>query len=610
MNKFLLIILVFVISLFAQDNLEIKTGYYITKDDLTLSKIKQIQEFTPSLGDNFGVINKNCWLKLEIKNNTNKIQIRVFKFRFPYMDNITVYKDDDSQEKYGRTNNYNKHIKSIDNNIFKVNMGASQNQVIYIKIFSSFTIKTFLENYSEEEYINNIFFQKMLFYFCYGILFSLILYNFFVWYTIKIKVFLYYVLFHFIFLLGIISWTGFGFEFIWPDFPIFNYYSFGIIGNLVYGFQVLFIITYLNSEAYLPKLTSFLRWIAYLFFFFSVTSIFIQLTMLYEILSIISAFLLLYIICYLLFVKKLRLAFYILISELIILSGNFFMVLSDMGLTKGSFFMDYFFVWGACVEVILMSFALAYKYKHLEREKDKEKLKRIEAEEMIISKHKLATLGEMLNNLVHQWRQPLSQINSVVYSIENDFHNKKLDAVNLDEKLNSIEFTTKYLSQTINDFRNFSASDNTKSKFLIEPLIDEVLSIMNFTIKLNEINIDVKYSNKNIDLDSSKNELSQVLMVILTNAKDAIAEKKIEKPEIKIEVIQDIKNVSIKISNNAGAIPMNIINKIFEPYFTTKAFEEGTGLGLYIAKLIVVDRLDATISVTTFNNWTTFIIKM
>ncbi|MBU4025643.1 sensor histidine kinase, partial [bacterium] len=583
--------------------------YYLTKDDLTLSQIKNIKEFTPSKGDNFGVLHKNCWLKLELKNNANTAQTRMFKFKFPYIDDITLYRDDTTQEKYGRTNNYNKQIKSIANNIFKIPLDALENKVVYIKISSSHTIKTFLENYSEEEYFNNLFFHKMLFSFCYGILFSLVLYNFFVWYSVQIKVYLYYVLFNFTFLLGIISWTGFGFEFIWPNFPIFNYYSFGIFANLLYGFHILFIISYLNSQEYLPKTTFLLRWFAYLFFFLGASSILLQLTTLYELLSLISLLSTLALILYLYFIEKLKLALYILVSNIIIISGSVFMVLSDMGLTGASFFMDYFFVWGACVEVIIMSFALAYKYKNLEDEKEQERLSRVQTQEMLISKHKLSSLGETMNNLVHQWRQPLSQINSIVCSIDSDFHNKKLDALALDDNLNNIESITKYLSQTINDFRNFSINDKGKNEFLIEPLIEEVLSIMNFTIKLHRIDIEIKYSSSDIAIVSNRNELSQIFMIILTNAKDAVIENKILQPKILIEVIQERETLTVKISNNAGAIPDNIINKIFEPYFSTKTFEDGTGLGLHIAKLIA-NKLNLVLSVTTFKEWTTFIVKI
>lgn len=608
--RFLLILFFLPAFVFAENSIDIKTSYYISEKELNYNQINNIKDFIPSTGKNLGIIDKDCWVKLEIKNNTDEIKNRVFKFKFPYMDDITVYKDSKTIEKYGRTNNYNKTIKSLDNNVFRVQLSAFEKRDVYIKITSSFTIKTFLEDYSEVEYINDIFFQKMLFYFCYGILFSLILYNFFIWYSTKKKEFLYYVLFHFIFLLGIISWTGFGFEYIWPNFPIFNYYSYGIIGNLLYGFQILFIINYLDTQNYLPKTTSLLKLFTYTFFIFSVSSVVIQLTLLYELFSIVSTFLLLGATIYLAFVEKLKLAFYILFAELIIISGNFFMVLSDMGIINGTFFSTYFFVWGASIEVILMSLALAYKYKSLEMEKNFEEQKRRQTEEMLMSKQKLFTLGETFNNMVHQFRQPLSQINSIIFKIESDYVRKKLDEKNLENKLNSIEHQTNYLSKTLDYFRDFSSNKDKIESFRLNDLIDEVISITSFMIKQKDINIIKDLEDKNITLNLNKNDLVQVFIIIMVNAKDAILKSSVNNPEVIIKSYQKNGSVLIEISNNAGAIDHTVLDKIFDPYFTTKDHKEGTGLGLYIAKLIVEEKLHSLIEVESKDQFTTFTLRL
>jgi len=607
MNRYLLVFSFFIFSLFANSDLTIKTSYYIPNDDLTLSEIKNKKDFIYSNGENFGIKVKRCWLKLEIENNTNKTQTRVFKFRTQYIDYITVYKDGNIEEKYGDLNKFNKNIPSIGNEVFKVDLTALEKKVIYIKLSSHSAIKTFLNNYSYEQYIDQIFFYKMLFYFSYGILFSMILYNFIIWYMLKMKIYFYYIVYHFIFFIGILTWTGFGFEHIWYSYPILNYYSFGIIANIIYGLHILFIITFIDTQKDLPKITLLLKMFAYLFFFLSLSSLFIKITVLYEVLSILSMSLTFGTMVYMFVIKKSKLALYAIISNIIIVFGSIFMALSDLGLTNGSFWIDYFFVWGTCFEVILMSFALAYQYKILEKEKDLEKFKRVQLEDVVISKHKLSTMGEMMTAVVHQWRQPLTQINSVVYSIENDFNNNRLDHMTLDKRLDTIESTTNYLSRTINDFKNFSIYDENKSEFLLKNCIEDMLKILSFTLTTSEIDIDIKYSNDNISICSNKNELTQVFMIILYNAKDAIIENKVKDGKIKIEVEEDNKNITIKISNNGGAIQKDIIDKIFDQYFTTKQ-TNNTGLGLYIAKLII-NKLQLKIDLTTNNNWTTFIIS-
>lgn len=593
---------------YSQNDFEVRTSYYLTEKDLTLSQIKTVKEFTPSKGDNFGIIDSYCWLKIEIKNNTNLEQHRYFEFKIPFIDYIDLYNDNKVQ-KFGQLQKFNTNIKSLNNAAFMIHLDKKENKTIYLRLSSSFAMKTFINNFSMEEYESNLIFYKRIFDFIYGILISMVLYNFFIWLSIREKSYFYYVLFHFIFILGIISWTGFGFEYIWPNTPEVNYYTYGVLGNLLYAFNILFLMYYLNVNKYLPSTVKYLKGLVYVDLFFSITSIFKSYVSLYEAFSIFSSLFSLFITIYLLIVFKQKTAQYFLISRLFLFSGNILLVLSEFGVIEGSFFIDNSYIWGAVVEVILMSFALSYKYKLLEYEKELEKAKRIETEEMLFNKQKLSALGEMLNNLVHQWRQPLSQINSIVYSIDSDYSGKKLTPVKLEENLNNIESITNYLSHTLDDFRNFSLDKNQSKSFKIESLLNEVVSIIKFTFNTNKINIKTEFKNNDIEIKLNKNELTQVLVILLINAKDAIIHNQINSGEVFISV-SDNKYLEIEISNNGGSIPLNVRKKIFEPYFTTKNSDEGTGLGLYIAKLIIEDKFKGTLTYSCLNDWSKFKIKI
>lgn len=593
---------------YSQNDFEVRTSYYLTEKDLTLSQIKTVKEFTPSKGDNFGIIDSYCWLKIEIKNNTNLEQHRYFEFKIPFIDYIDLYNDNKVQ-KFGQLQKFNTNIKSLNNAAFMIHLDKKENKTIYLRLSSSFAMKTFINNFSMEEYESNLIFYKRIFDFIYGILISMVLYNFFIWLSIREKSYFYYVLFHFIFILGIISWTGFGFEYIWPNTPEVNHYTYGVLGNLLYAFNILFLMYYLNVNKYLPSTVKYLKGLVYVALFFSITSIFKSYVSLYEAFSIFSSLFSLFITIYLLIVFKQKTAQYFLISRLFLFSGNILLVLSEFGVIEGSFFIDNSYIWGAAVEVILMSFALSYKYKLLEYEKELEKAKRIETEEMLFNKQKLSALGEMLNNLVHQWRQPLSQINSIVYSIDSDYSGKKLTPVKLEENLNNIESITNYLSHTLDDFRNFSLDKNQSKSFKIESLLNEVVSIIKFTFNTNKINIKTEFKNNDIEIKLNKNELTQVLVILLINAKDAIIHNQINSGEVFISV-SDNKYLEIEISNNGGSIPLNVRKKIFEPYFTTKNSDEGTGLGLYIAKLIIEDKFKGTLTYSCLNDWSKFKIKI
>lgn len=597
------------LGLYAQNDFDIKTSYYLTNENIGLSEIKNIKNFKESTGDNFGIIDSYCWLKIDIKNNSNLKQKRYFEFKIPFIDYIDVYVDGNI-EKYGQLQKFNTNIKSLNNAAFSVDLNENENKTLYLKLSSSFAMKTFLNDFSPSQYESNIIFYKRIFDFIYGILISMVLYNFFIWLSIREKSYFYYVVFHFLFIVGIISWTGLGFEYLWPNNPEINKYTYGIIGNLIYAFNLLFVIHYLNVKEYLPKTTKYLELFAYISLAFAVTSIFKSYVTIYEVFSIISSLFSIVVTLYLMIAFKLKIAQYLFISKLFLISGNFLLVLSELGIIQGSFFIDNSYIWGVAIEVILMSFALSYKYKLLEYEKELEKAKRIETEEMLINKQKLSTLGEMLNNLVHQWRQPLSQINSVVYSIDSDYSSKKLTNSSLDDKLNDIESMTNYLSHTLDDFRNFSLENQNIDTFEVKKLISEVVSIIRFTFKTNKIDINIELSHDDIKVLSNKNELSQVLMILLLNARDAILEKKLKEANVTILVSNDNNKLQITVSNNGGIIPYEIRDKIFEPYFSTKNSEEGSGLGLHIAKLIIEDKLNGSITYSSFKDWSYFKIEI
>ncbi len=603
MIKLLISIIILSIFLFAKDDFSVKISYFLTKENLSIEQIQKVKNFKLSNGESFGFIDDYCWLKIELKNNSNIELKRYFKFAYHYIEHILLYEDINLKpKKYGQLENFNQNISSLQNVLFKLKANPKDTNIAYLRIKSNLSMNIKIKHFSEKEYIDYIFLYKQLYAFVYGVLFAMLLYNFIIYLNIKEKAYLYYVLFHFLFLLGIIAWGGLGFEYLWAKYPIFNFYSYGVISNLLHFFDYMLMIHFLDTKKYLPKVTLILRVLAFIGLFFSITSLYNPLVQIYEIYSIFVTITMIGVVLYLALIKNFLIAKYFLIAKLSLFIGIIVFMLSEFALIEGSFFVNNFYIFAIVIEVILMSFILSYKFKE-EREK------RVLTEKMLISKHKLSTLGEMFNNIVHQWRQPLSQINSIVFNIESEYHFKNLNRVKLEDKLNSIETLTNYLSQTIDDFRNFSLENSKIEKFKIKTLIDETLSIINFSQKLNQIDIEVKYSNENISILSNKNELSQVLMIILNNAKDAFIENKTLKPKIVIDISEDFQKKYIKISNNGGEISNKIVNKIFKPYFSTKDKKSATGIGLYIVKLII-DKLKGSVSVKNNNQWVIFTIEL
>ena len=228
-------------------------------------------------------------------------------------------------------------------------------------------------------------------------------------------------------------------------------------------------------------------------------------------------------------------------------------------------------------------------------EKIKIEMKKNEEKTRIsIQQSRMASMGEMLENIAHQWRQPLSTISVAASGIEIKKELNILNDEELSDSLKHIKNATQYLSNTIDDFRNFFVKDKIPSNINIRNTLNKTIDLISSTLAKEEITLIRNI--QNINFTSYENELIQVLMNIFINAKDALANRKSEK--LIIVVIKQIEdNLVIKIKDNAGGVDSSIIDKIFEPYFTTKHQFNGTGIGLYMSKLIVEKHLIGEISV-------------
>ena len=217
-------------------------------------------------------------------------------------------------------------------------------------------------------------------------------------------------------------------------------------------------------------------------------------------------------------------------------------------------------------------------------------------EEILYQQSKLAAMGEMLGNIAHQWRQPLSIISTASTGIKLQKQMNTLTDDNFNRTMDSINDSAQYLSQTIEDFKSFFSPKNKISKeFIVSDSINKSLNLISsqFTSKEIEIVKNIEYMN----INSYENELIQVLINILNNANDALINLENGKKFIFIDAYLNAGKVVIAIKDNARGIRENILDRIFEPYFTTKHQSQGTGIGLYMSQDIIRKLLEGTIEV-------------
>lgn len=264
---------------------------------------------------------------------------------------------------------------------------------------------------------------------------------------------------------------------------------------------------------------------------------------------------------------------------------------------------DYNLLWKLLIAVSLLSLFFIYRQYILKRANVtlKKKLeKEFEAsrdkDKIIFQQNKLAAMGEMIENIAHQWRQPLSQINSAILVLDGLLRQKNIHDEAIETKLLEIESLTQYMSHTIYDFKDFFSQDKKKEHFNVDDIINNSISIIRSALEYENIELRL-HVKENITLFGYPRELQQVILVILNNAKDAHIVHQTLQPYISISTLQDKASINIEICDNAGGIDKESITKIFDPYFTTKSDSKGTGLGLYISKILINESMNGTLTV-------------
>jgi len=220
-----------------------------------------------------------------------------------------------------------------------------------------------------------------------------------------------------------------------------------------------------------------------------------------------------------------------------------------------------------------------------------------EKERMLLQQSRLAALGEMINNVAHQWRQPLNEMGLIVQELPVMYEKGNFDGEYLRASVAKFMKVLMHTSKTIDDFRNFFKPDKEKATFHVQEVVEKTISLIELSFKQMQIAISVKASGDPV-INGHPNEFSQVVLNILFNARDAFLARMDEKPRvIAIEMFNQGERAVVTIADNAGGIPEAILDKIFDPYFTTRGPDKGTGIGLYMSKIIIEKNIPGRLSV-------------
>jgi C4-dicarboxylate-specific signal transduction histidine kinase len=241
-------------------------------------------------------------------------------------------------------------------------------------------------------------------------------------------------------------------------------------------------------------------------------------------------------------------------------------------------------------------------------------LKTMEAEkeaqrQMLLQQNRLAQMGKMIDTIVHQWKQPLYQINSILPALERDYTLRTLSAEQLGARLDEIEMLTTHLAHTVESFRHFFHPRDSGTKFNVSEAVKGALALVKS--EMDQLKVSCEFQSKErYEAVGNKEEFMQALLSIFYNAAECFKHRHIVDPKLRIDLYPSERGFDIAISDNAGGIPDQSIDKIFDLYFTTKINGHGTGLGLYIAKMLIEKSMHGTITAHNGEEGAVFAISL
>ncbi len=247
--------------------------------------------------------------------------------------------------------------------------------------------------------------------------------------------------------------------------------------------------------------------------------------------------------------------------------------------------------------------------KDLAAKVEEETAKRLEKEKMLLQQSKMAMMGEMIGAIAHQWRQPLNALGLSIQDATVAYEYGELNGEYMKEFKSTNMSIIQKMSKTIDDFRNFFRTTKEKSDFALEDAVGETLNIMKSQLRNNYITVNFDKDSRHI-ISGYQSELEQAILIIISNAQDALIDNSIKEPMINIAVEGVDDKVVLSIQDNGGGVREDIMDRVFEPYFTTKEQGKGTGIGLYMAKEIVERNMGGKLSVKNSGHGARFMIEL
>lgn len=584
-------------------------SYFLDKNSLLSINDVQNMEFS-NISNRHGFYGDTgaTWYKIDLENITDLDKKVSLHNNLAY-----YYKQTDIYEFYNGTMQ-NKYIYNILDDkssnkllgstlVHKVSIPANDTLTIYIKNIPMVSNLFDLNIYGERTSINALSNKDFYSIIIISIMITLAFYNMTLYFFNKRKEFLFYALYMITPAIGL----NYKYGTIFSQYQFYgeNTYLLNLTAILMPAFLILFVQQVLHTKNLNKRIHFFLNIVLILISINAIIAITVDLTfamVIFNFLFLLTTILIIYLIIHLFRISH-PLSKIFALAYSFYFSGIFITIFAMSGIIELNSFTFRTGGIGLILEGLLFSYLMHYNVKLLEKEIQNQR-------DVLIMKNKKAQLGDMISAITHQWKQPLARISSITslmkFQLEND---GKIPVKELDDNISQLNYNTYFLSDTIDDFKNFFNAEQEKTNCDLKNLIKKAVVLSNDDTLTKEITITTDLQVEN-SINIYQNELLHILLNIIQNAKEAFNQSQEDIKIIKIIAYAKNDNIYIDIIDNAGGIDKESIPFIFNEYYTTKEEKSGSGLGLYLSKVILEDRLEGEIQAINITGGTMFRIKL
>ena len=635
-TKFIFLSLLFIFTPFlqAEENLSYDLSYFEdTTNKLSITEVHDKQFLPHHKGvQSFGIVNTAYWFKLHIRPTQEQLtQNWWVKINYPPLDYIDYYLFDHNEKLLtsihsGELRPFESREVSDPSFIHQLPFSQAGDHTLYIRVQTEGALQVPISIINSRSLLQEQYTPIIIAGIYYGLFIIIALYSSVILLYTRDKNYLYYLMFVSTFAFWQLSLDGVGVAYIWGKFPWLVEHASALATSIVTFSAILFSRSFLQTSKYIPRMDIFLKYLMYFSLALTVAATFapyhyvIKIDGLLSILVPISLF----ITGVLVFKKGYRPARFYILGWFVFLVGCILFSLNKFNIIGGFNIMNHAQQIGSAIEMIMLSWALGDRVKsiqdkYLQKANNlntilKRRLKKgletaRQKDKIMIQQSRLAALGEMIEQIAHQWRQPLNTLALINQNLYFKFQLQEFTPQTFDEAHKKIDESLQYMSQTIDDFRNFYTNTAEAETYTLEEVVNSSISLSEAMINYAKIKVNIE-SYADSYVHNIKNELVQVCMNILKNAHDALIQNREEGRRIDIKIYPQENEVCLSIEDNAGGIDKEIIDKVFDPYFTTKKDTNGTGIGLYMSKSIVQDHLSGTITIVNSTEGARFIITL